>query len=223
MIAVLTCAHVGLFDVLPNFRHPALRLAYRNRQARRRDYMECTRQFLNFRGHFDKICIVECVSRSIPLYLAGENGVECAVSRNSLGPANKGVNEFLNVANFLKKANLDGGGMILKMTGRYFLERDDFLGFCGESSADAVVRADSDVWGDKGKGVHTCLFAARVHLIVEFATWLLECGRYKTFGTTPVEWIFGDYLKNSGYRWVNYTEKLHVQARYSELSRPVQL
>lgn len=223
MIAVLTCAHVGLLDVLLNFRHAAFRLAYRDRVLRRRQYMESVQRFLTYRACFDKIYIVECVSRQAPLYLEKGNGVGCAVSRNSLDSTNKGINEFINVANFLKKTNLDGAQMILKMTGRYLLERGSFLEFCGESSADAVVRADSDVWGDKGKGVHTCLFAARLHLIVGFAAWLLEGDRYKTFGATPVEWIFGDYLKNSCYSWINYAEKLHVQARYSELSSPVPL
>jgi hypothetical protein len=214
-IALMTCAHVGLLELAVNFRNPVMRSIYKAREVRRAHYLESVERIVSYGSFFEKIYLVECVGGRLPRYLANSPGCLHGVSRNSLDCSNKGIQEFVNIANFLEKTTLDDEDLVLKITGRYLLNRADFLEFCRTSPADAVVKRDSDIWGEKGKGVHTFLFAARKRVIVGFSKWLLEGERFRAFGTIPVEWFFYDYLVNSAWDITLYPDKLHVTARYA--------
>jgi len=205
---------VGLFELAANYRNPVIRTIFKNRKNREADYLESVDKILQFKRFFERIYLLECLSRKFPEYLKS-GGCAWRVSRNSLDCANKGIQEFVNIANFLEQSDTDDAQLIVKITGRYLINRENFLLFCSCASAEAIVRRDSDIWGDRGKGVHTFLFAARKRLLVRFGKWLIEGNRFKTFGTIPVEWIFHDYLVNSGCDITLYPDKLHVSARYA--------
>ena len=215
MTALVTCAHAGLLPWLLLGRGAAFKSIAKNAKKRRAECRESLDALAAHKNLLTRIYVVECVDHRMPLYIARRKDCSSHVSRNSLTCANKGVQEFVNIGNFLRQAEIPDHEMIIKLTARYLIQRPDFLIYAAASPSVAVVRKDSDVWGERGKGVHTFLFAARKHVLVSFAAWLLDGNRYRSIGLTPIEWVFGDYLVDSGLDVSYYPDRLHVLARYS--------
>lgn len=213
----MTCAHAGLLDRLRHPGNPTVRGLVENRKLRSQQCEESLDQLVSYRSFFTAIHALECFASRVPGVIARRMDCVSAVSRNSLNCTNKGIQEFVNIGRYLHRIPVPEDELIVKLTARYLLKRPDFLEFSASSNAQVIVRKDSDVWGSQGQGVHTFLFAARKKLLVEFMNWLLEGSRYRTFGNTPIEWIFGDYLKEQGHcdSCEYYPEKFHLTARYS--------
>jgi len=215
MTALVTCAHVGAFAWPFGVLGPVLRDIYRHRHIRAEECRESLDALVSYGDVFKSVRVVECVARRVPAYISQRKDCIGAVSRNSLSCSNKGIQEFANIGSFLACADMPDNEMMLKLTARYLVLKPDFLEFCATSPCDAVVRRDRDIWGEKGRGVHTFLFAARKGLLLDFAGWLLSDRRYTRMEKMPVEWIFGDYLESSGCSVAYYPGRLNVLARYS--------
>lgn len=215
MTGLVTCAHVSVWKLLSSFTNPAFKSIFKNRSKRKTELIESINEILLYKESFRKIVILECLNKSCPHYLTQFPDCETACSVSNLKTNNKGISEFSNIANVIDKLSILDNEMIFKITGRYILKKPDFLNFVASDQSDYIVRKDSDVWGDKGKGVHTFLFAARAFVIKEFHSWLIHSNRYIKFGMTPIEWIFADYLSQSRHTGLFYDRPLHVLARYS--------
>lgn len=215
MTALVTCAHAGALIWPFRKSGSVLKDVYLRRRVRAEECGESLDALVAHRCLFASICVIECVAYSVPRYIRRRKDILTSVSRNSLICENKGVQEFVNIGNFLKRSAISDDETIVKLTARYLIQRPDFLLYAAGSTSAAVVRKDSDVWGERGRGVHTFLFAARKHVLTSFSGWLLDGQRYKQIGATPIEWVFGDYLKVSGHDITYYPARLHVLARYS--------
>lgn len=215
MTALVTCAHVSVWKLLFSPTNPIFRNIFKDRNNRKAELIESINEILVYRDKFRKIVILECLKKTCPYYLTQFSDCETACSVSNLKTKNKGILEFSNIANIIHEQSILDNEMIFKITGRYILKKPDFLNFVAADKSDYIVRKDSDVWGDKGKGVHTFLFAARAFIIKEFHSWLVDSNRYIEFGTTPIEWIFADYLSQSRHTGFFYNRPLNVLARYS--------
>ena len=215
MTALVTCAHASKWRLLCFLYNPVILNIIKKSKLRKKELIESISTILEYRSYFKQIIILECLSSAHPSYLTQFKECEIACSVNKLKTKNKGILEFANIANFINKNSFPDDEMIFKLTGRYIIKKSDFINFVSSEKSSFVVHRDSDVWGDKGKGVHTFLFAARAFVIKEFYNWLLDMNRYINFGMNPVEWIFADYLAQSCHTGIYYPYSLNVLARYS--------
>lgn len=223
MRALLTFANAGWPDRILRWRDPAARALFAQRHERAVHGEESLRVFASFHSLFESIHALECFSLRRPAFFRKVPGVEGARYCTRTQTPNKGIREFLNIAGFLDAAGWSPGTVVVKCTGRYLLRRPDFLEWCANSKAPAVVRRDDDVWGERGRGVHTFLFAARVDLLREFARWLVAEDGPSRFGRNPIEWIFYEFLlaRKVPVDW--YPQRLHVLARYAPPLKPLEV
>ena len=224
MIALITCAHVGVCDIIKSKGNAVLWSIFKNRKERVVQYIESINRILSYKHYFNEIYLMECIAEKIPSYLAAIPQCKTVIANNSLhNCSNKGIHEFVNIANFLNASDIRNDELIVKITGRYILRAEDFLKASRKSLANALVKKDSDVWGDKGRGVHTCLFSARKRTIIDFSDWIKHADRYKKHSKEPVEWIFMKYLQSENIETEWYSDKLHLTANYAYPLEPKNL
>lgn len=168
-----------------------------------------------YRRYFSDLYLLECSAGKIPGYLSNRPDILYAVADNRADSPNKGVKEFVNISDLIKKAGIQGHERIFKLTGRYLLFSDAFLDYCCRSSGDVVVKRDDELWGTRGKGVHTFMFACKAGIITSFADWLLEGDRRIGIGTTPIEWVFREYLAREGTAVDFYTDQMFLKVNYA--------
>ena len=221
MTAIITYAHVSLWKAIFSLSNKNLINIYRNKSNRKKELLESIWVFLNYRHYFRNVILLECVMKKTPRYLQAIPDCQFACSFNRLKTMNKGILEFENISNYLLKDSVPDNEIILKLTGRYLIKKGDFINFACNSTSSFVVRKDSDVWGERGRGVHTFLFAAQAIVLKEFNNWLIDGNRYLAYGMTPVEWIFAEYLDQSSYGGIYYPHSLNVLARYSSPLTPM--
>lgn len=101
------------------------------------------------------------------------------------GKGNYGLNEVLSLTIGLQHFNFDPDDMIIKLTGRYALEKDEFIRLVENNpQADAFLRA----WNDSD--AYTGLFAIRLKYLVDF----LNSIDFVKMERTPIEHVFGRYI-----------------------------
>jgi len=215
MIAVVTSAHFSFFSWLRARHNRAVADIYKHRRLRRAQYLDCIQKLLAYQRHFSQLYLLECSGQRVPRYLRKEQGLIYATAENRADSPNKGVKEFVNIANFLRTTGIPSHERVFKLTGRYLLLSDAFLEYSSRSAGDVVAKRDDDLWGTSGKGVHTFMFSCRAGIITSFADWLLEGDRRIGIGTTPIEWIFLEYLTAEGIAVDFYNEKMFLQVNYA--------
>lgn len=183
---------------------------------RRLQYSESVDYLVRFRDLFRTVTIVECLDKSPPVYLQRPGISKIAVSRNSVACTNKGIQEFVNIAKYLESSGVNHEELIMKLTGRYLLLSDQFPVLCSSSGADVIAKRDDDLWSDRGKGVHTFLFGARVKVFINFKNWLLYEGGVAQVGQSPIEWAFKSFGQQRGLRIAFVERPLGVRVRYAD-------
>lgn len=219
----MTFASAGWADRILRWHDPAARALYLARKERERDGEESLRVMAKWGQYFESLHALECYSLTPPRFFRNVPGVLPARWRTTVKTENKGVREFLNMAGFPTDAGWSDETLVVKLTGRYLLRRPDFLERCAATSACAVVKRDDDVWGERGKGVHTFLFAARAGLLRAFGRWLMAGEGPARFGRNPIEWAFYEFLQTTGEPVDYYPGRLHVLARYAPPLQPMEL
>lgn len=220
MIAVVTCAHVSLYERLRQRHNRILCDIYKYRRIRRAQYIECLDAVAPLRGHFTKLYLLECFARRVPRYLRRYPWLECAAGANRADSHNKGIKEFVNIADLLRELAVSDDERVFKLTGRYILSDYGFQDYCSRSSADVVAKRDDDCWQTSGKGVHTFMFASKAGVIASFADWLLEGDRRFTIGTTPIEWVFLEYMTNKGISIDFFEGRMSIKVNYAPPNEP---
>lgn len=215
MIAIITSAHVSFLASLRSRHNRVLSDIYRHRALRRRQYIECLNRFAAYRHYFSRIVLLECSARRVPRCLRKETWLEAKVADNRADSPNKGVKEFVNIADLIRKEGISSDERIFKLTGRYLLMSDVFLEYVGRSVGDVVAKRDDDLWGTENLGVHTFMFAARAAVLTSFADWLLEGERLVAIGTTPIEWIFLRYLSERDAEVDFYDQTMFLHVNYA--------
>ena len=200
MIAVITSAHVSFLYWLKMRNSHIVSDIFSHRRIRCAQYIESIEKLNLSRDCFSDIYLLECISNGVPGYLRKLNGLKFAVGANSADSPNKGVKEFVNLADFVRNAGIGEDEKLFKMTGRYLLHSNEFPVYCRNSHGDVIVKKDDDLWGTNGKGVHTFMFACKAKVITSFADWLLMGDRRTEVGMTPIEWIFREYIENQGLK-----------------------
>jgi len=223
MKIVVTCAHAGPLDLLLARSDYLAQGLYRDRERRRQELHESLDVICRLAEGLAPVHVLECHSRWKPFHLRSRGDCKVWRARTRVPTLSKGVREFLNLASFLRMTEWPSHEMICKVTGRYLPRTPEFFHACASTSHQALVRKDSDVWGDKGRGVHTFLFGARVGVIVGFAEWLREEGRISALGKGPVEWPFAEYLGGSDIDTGYYHQSLKVFARFSPPLSPKEI
>ena len=221
--ALLTCAHADIPVVLRNFRNPVIRSIYGRRKTRISHYKESIGSVLQFSSLFDSIVVLECLKSKVPTYLKRGKGYKTAVSRNVLQSKNKGAQEFVNIGNYLLASGTDGDELVLKLTGRYVLTGDFFPKLCAATDADVFAKEDRELWGERGKGFHTFLFAARARVLVQFRDWLMDNTALASLGDNPVEWCFKEFVEHRNFNIRRVSETLGVRVRYADSDRDLLL
>ncbi len=104
------------------------------------------------------------------------------------GKGNYGINEAISLNIGLQYFNFDSEDIIIKLTGRYTLEKDEFIRLVeNNSQADAVVRAWNE--GD----AYTGLFAIRLKYFIDFLNNGINIAEMER-GPIPLEHFFGAYI-----------------------------
>lgn len=219
MTALLTCAHADIPVLLCNLRNPVIRSIYKRRKIRISQYKESIASVLKFSSLFDSIVVLECLKSRVPIYLKRGQGYKTAVSRNVLQSKNKGVQEFVNIGNYLLSSNVDGDELVLKLTGRYVLDGNFFPKLCAATDADVIAKEDRELWGERGKGFHTFLFAAKARVLVQFRDWLMDNAALASLGDNPVEWCFKEFVEQRNFNIRKVREPLSVRVRYADSDR----
>lgn len=221
MKIVVTCAHAGLLDCLLARGDFLGRGLYQQREQRRNELHESLDLLSRHAGGRATVHVLECYSRWKPRHLTARRDCRVYRARTRVPTLSKGVREFLNLDSFLRRVGWPQDEMVCKITGRYLLLQPGFLDDCLTSAHDVIVRKDSDIWGEKGRGVHTFLFGARVKVILNFVEWLKAEDRISALGKGPVEWPFSEYLTGCGADVWFYPRRLDVRTRFARpLSHP---
>ena len=215
MIAIITSAHVPWRLWLRSRHNRILSDIHKHRGLRKRQLIECLESLVQYRHLFSDVYLLECVAPRVPSYLRKIDRLKCVAATNQSNSPNKGIKEFVNLAHWIGASGIGEDERIFKLTGRYILSSDAFPVFCKQSLADVVAKKDNELWGTQGKGVHTFMFSSRAKIILSFADWLMEGDRHVSIGTTPVEWIFLQYLTEQKIAVDFYTDKMFLQVNYA--------
>ena len=215
MIAIITSAHVSFLARLRSRGNRLFQDIYSHRALRRAQYLECLEKFAAYRNYFSRVCLLECSARRVPTYFRQFRWLEVAAADNQADSPNKGVKEFVNLAQWIRAAGIREDERIFKLTGRYILLSDAFIAHCSRSSRDVIAKRDDDLWGTQDKGVHTFMFACRAGIITSFAAWLMEGDRRAAIGTTPIEWILLQYLTAQKVEVDFYDQTMFLHVNYA--------
>jgi uncharacterized protein (DUF2164 family) len=167
-------------------------------EGRRGDYIKSVESFIRYGEYFDRIFVLECIETEGVEYLKLDDKVEVVYSRLGNFYHNKGINEILHIRDFLKRREDIGmEDMVVKATGRYTLEGDDFLKGL-DMDYDIIAKDESDIWpSDSGvsRGVHTFYIAYKKKTVFDILDFIdvemnpLFSVRYN------IEWHIKDYMK----------------------------
>lgn len=140
--------------------------------------------------------VVESIA-SGPTYLDEYCNHVCYTQSNNAFIRNHGINEAVSMLIGLKHFNFKPDDMIIKLTGRYSLESDEFIRLVQyNSDVDAIVRA----WSEND--VYTVLFAIRAKYFLDFLDNYINFQRmYQE--NIALEHLFGAYItkiRNEGAR-----------------------
>lgn len=120
-----------------------------------------------FRENFDTITILETVSKEKVDFLHDYGFIVYYSSVNNFFN-NKGLNEIDHINNYLIENNycIDDNDIIVKLSGRYFIENMNILNYINKNYC-LIVKDDSDIY-KSGLGVHSFYYAISKKLFFDF-------------------------------------------------------
>ena len=154
-------------------------------EERKKQYMHAL-SLLKNKYDFD-FYLVESIANG-PTFLDEYCNHICYTHSNDASLVNYGINEAISLIMAFKEFNFDPDTMIVKLTGRYPLENDEFIKIV-EQNMDADIIARTWHEGDACTG----LFAIRLKYFVDFLTNHID---FKTMEacSIPLEHFFGAYI-----------------------------
>lgn len=125
---------------------------------------------------------------------------------NSNYSTNKGINEFININNFLKTIDniLDDTDDIIKTTLRYPIMSSYFLDYIKNNTYDIYCKSSADIYGVGDIGVHTFLFSMKYRCWKEFFVTVFDKA-----SQDPIEWQIAAYAKTKN---TSYMDRLDMLA-----------
>lgn len=156
-----------------------------NYEERKQQYIHALSLLKNKYG-FD-FYLVESIANS-PTFLDEYCNHICYTHSNDASLVNYGINEAVSLIMAFEQLNFEPDTMIIKLTGRYPLENDEFIKIV-EQNMDADVIARTWHEGDACTG----LFAIRLRYFVDFLTNHIDFAKMETHNI-PLEHFFGAYI-----------------------------
>jgi hypothetical protein len=166
--------------------------------SRNKDYENSIKSCILFSKKFDKIFLLECVSKNMDdLEYLKKYDIEIVISDLVNSYENYGINEFLHINQFLKKqTHIKNDDTIVKLTGRYIIKNDNLLKRIPLNSERILAKLDGDIWdkhtGNNNNGVHTFYFVFKK---IEMSKFILHLFDSKIVESSRhIEWILKDYM-----------------------------
>lgn len=135
--------------------------------------------------------IVECVYQDEKKTFLDELSSNVFYSKKGYNFKNKGVNEILNIKNYLQNSSIGENEKIIKLTGRYIFLDDFFLNTCSTEDYDIILKMDEH------EQVFFGCFCAKRKVFSDFilsTDWNMVENNF-----ICIEKIFADFIKNSEY------------------------
>lgn len=183
---------------------------------RNSEYENCLKSILKFSSFFNKIFLLECVSKNIEeLEYLEKYDVEIIISDFDNSNPNYGISEFLHIDGFLKKSHeIKEEDNIVKLTGRYILKTDSFLKKI-PFDKNILAKLDGDIWdnitGNNNRGVHTFYIIFKKNVISNFISYIINNNLINS--RDPIEWILKDYMSINNETF--YDGELGVETNFS--------
>lgn len=166
--------------------------------SRNKDYENSIISAISFSENFDKIFLLECVSKNIDeLEYIKRYNVEVVISEFENNYENYGINEFMHIDSFLSKnPYIKEDDTILKLTGRYIIKNDNLIKKIPLKKESILAKLDGDIWdkytGNNNIGVHTFYFAFKRIEMSNFISYLVKKNLMES--NIHIEWILKDYI-----------------------------
>jgi len=166
--------------------------------SRNEDYENSIKSIMSFYQKFDRIFLLECVSKKMDeLEYLNKYPIEIVISDFQNHYENYGINEFLHINLFLKKQTyIKEDDTIVKITGRYLMKNDNLLKRIPLNNERILAKLDGDIWdkytGNNNFGVHTFYFAFKKIEMSHFISYLFKTKLIES--TKNIEWILKDYI-----------------------------
>lgn len=166
--------------------------------SRNEDYEKSIKSIIPFSKNFDKIFLLECVSKNIDdLEYLSKYNIEIIISGSENYYKNYGVNEFLHIDSFLKtQTYIKEDDTILKLTGRYLIKNENLIKRLPLINERILTKLDGDIWdkytGNNNIGVHTFYFAFKKVEMSYFISHLIKTNMIESM--THIEWMLKDYI-----------------------------
>ena len=183
---------------------------------RNSEYESSLKSVSQFSSFFNKIFLLECVSKNIEdLEYLKKYGVEIIISDSDNSNPNCGINEFLHIDSFLKINNeIKEQDNIVKLTGRYLLKTDSVLKKI-PFDRNILAKLDGDIWdnitGNRNRGVHTFYIIFKKNVISNFISYIINNNLMNS--KNPIEWILKDYMSINNETF--YDGELGVETNFS--------
>jgi|688.fasta_scaffold407751_2 hypothetical protein len=165
---------------------------------RNEDYENSIKSIMSFYQKFDRIFLLECVSKKMDeLEYLNKYPIEIVISDFQNHYENYGINEFLHINLFLKKQTyIKEDDTIVKITGRYLMKNDNLIKRMPLNNERILAKLDGDIWdkytGNNNIGVHTFYFAFKKIEMSHFISYLFKTKLIES--TKHIEWILKDYI-----------------------------
>lgn len=183
---------------------------------RNSEYERSLKSIFQFSSFFDKIFLLECVSKKIEdLEYLKNYGVEIIISDFDNSNTNYGINEFLHIDCFLKNnIEIAEEDNIVKITGRYLLKTDSILKKI-PFNGNILAKLDGDIWdnitGNRNRGVHTFYIIFKKNFISNFISYIIDKNLINSID--PIEWMLKDYMSINNEAF--YEGELGVETNFS--------
>ena len=166
-----------------------------NYDQRMEDYKKSFELVNVFKEHFSTITILETVSKEKVDFLH-EYGFIVYYSSVSNYFNNKGLNEIDHINNYLIDNNycIDDNDIIIKLSGRYFIENMNILDYINKNY-NLIVKDDSDIY-KSGLGVHSFYYAISKKLFFDFYIFVdLDFDKKDYKKDVCIEWELKNFAK----------------------------
>jgi hypothetical protein len=198
------------------FKNYLIITAAHSNSDRNSEYESSLKSILEFSSFFNKIFLLECVSKNIEdLEYLRKYGIEIIISDFDNSKSNYGINEFLHIDSFLKNNNeINNEDNIIKLTGRYLIKNDNALKKI-PFAKNILAKLDGDIWdnitGNRNRGVHTFYIIFKKNVISDFISYIINNNLINSMD--PIEWILKDYMSITNESF--YDGELGVETNFS--------
>ena len=164
-------------------------------EQRKKEYEKSINSLFSM-GYKENIEILECVYKEKEKTFLDNFTNNVFYSRKNYTFSNKGVNEILNIKNFLQNKKNSSEEKILKLTGRYILQNDFFIKKCELNEYDVILKRDSH-----NQVFFGCVCARKKVFdnFIESIDW-----QFVENNSICIEKIFSDFLKEKNYTTLEF-------------------